>query len=84
VDDLLSKEIFDELKKALTSSSYLVMPDFTKPFEVITDASDFALGAKLLQERKAVAYESTILFLYTIGVLFYTIRKTKKQKIIKP
>ena len=52
---------FDELKEALTSSSYLVMPDFTKPFEVITDASDFALGAILLQEGKAVACESRVL-----------------------
>jgi hypothetical protein len=52
---------FDELKEALTSSSYLVMLDFTKPFEVITDASDFALGAILLQDGKAVAYESRLL-----------------------
>ena len=37
------------------------MPDFTKSFEVITDASDFALGAILLQEGKAVAYESRVL-----------------------
>ena len=37
------------------------MPDFTKPFEVITDASDFALGAILLQDGKAVAYESRVL-----------------------
>jgi hypothetical protein len=52
---------FDELKVALTSSSYLVMPDFTKPFEVITNAADFAQGAVLLQEGKAVAYESRVL-----------------------
>ncbi len=37
------------------------MPDFTKVFEVITDASDFALGEILLQEGKAVAYESRVL-----------------------
>jgi hypothetical protein len=49
------------LKEALTSSSCLIMPDFSKPFDVITDASDFALGAILLQEGKEVAYESRVL-----------------------
>ena len=34
------------------------MPDFTKPFEVISDASDFALGAVLIQEGHPIAYES--------------------------
>jgi hypothetical protein len=44
------------------SSSALVMPDFSESFEVITDASDFAHGAILLQEGKAVAYESRVLY----------------------
>jgi len=34
------------------------MPDFTKPFEVIADASLFALGALLLQDGKPIAFES--------------------------
>ncbi len=37
------------------------MLDFSKPFEVITDASEFALGAILLQDGKAVAYDSRAL-----------------------
>jgi hypothetical protein len=49
------------LKEAQISFSYLVMPDFSKPFEVITDASDFALRAILIQGGKAVAYESRVL-----------------------
>jgi hypothetical protein len=38
-----------------------MIPDFNMPFEVITDASDFALGAILIQQGKQVAYESRIL-----------------------
>jgi hypothetical protein len=52
---------FDVLKNALTDAPTLKIPDFTKPFEYLTDASDFALGAILLQEGQPVAYESRVL-----------------------
>jgi hypothetical protein len=47
-----SQIFFDKLKEALTSSSYLRLPDFTKTFEVITDASDFALRSNIAARRK--------------------------------
>ena len=37
-----------------------MIPDFNKPFQVITYASDYALGAILIQ-GKPVEYESRIL-----------------------
>ncbi|CAM8951195.1 unnamed protein product [Rhodiola kirilowii] len=50
------KEAFDELKKALTSTPIIQTPDWEKPFEIMCDASDFAVGAVLGQrfEKKAV------------------------------
>ena len=51
-------EAFEELKRALTSSPVLILPDFNKPFELVSDASLLGTGAVLLQEGKVVAYTS--------------------------
>jgi hypothetical protein len=49
---------FTALKDALTSAPVLKIPDLSKPFQVIADASDYAIGAILLQDGRPVAYES--------------------------
>ena len=49
---------YHKLIQALTEAPTLRLPDFTKPFQVITDASDRALGAILCQEGAPVAFES--------------------------
>jgi hypothetical protein len=43
------KEAFDTLKKALTSAPIVQSPDWNLPFEIMCDASDFAIGAILGQ-----------------------------------
>ncbi|CAM8908137.1 unnamed protein product [Rhodiola kirilowii] len=50
------KEAFDELRKALTSTPIIQTPDWEQPFEIMCDASDFAVGAVLGQrfDKKAV------------------------------
>lgn len=52
---------FDALKAKLTAAPTLLLPDFEKPFYVVCDASDFAVGATLLQDQghglQPVAYE---------------------------
>jgi predicted aspartyl protease len=55
------QQSFEKMKQALTSAPTLKMPDFTQPFEVITDASDFALGAILIQQNRPVAFESRVM-----------------------
>ena len=47
---------FEWIKHALTHAPVLALADFSKPFEVRTDASGFATGGVLLQEGKPVAY----------------------------
>ena len=39
----------DKLKKLMASAPVLRPPDFTKPFLVVTDACDFAIGGALMQ-----------------------------------
>src|SRR4051812_38366410 len=46
----------------MSNAPILVPADPTKPFEVTTDTSDFAVSAVLSQDRKLVAFESRQIF----------------------
>uniref|UniRef100_A0A3Q7FIB0 Reverse transcriptase/retrotransposon-derived protein RNase H-like domain-containing protein n=1 Tax=Solanum lycopersicum TaxID=4081 RepID=A0A3Q7FIB0_SOLLC len=46
-----SQTAFERLKAAVTEEPVLALLDFTKAFEVYTDASDFAIGGVLMQEE---------------------------------
>ncbi|XP_049394692.1 uncharacterized protein LOC125858983 [Solanum stenotomum] len=52
------QQAFEGLKAAITEGSVLTLPDFSKTFEVHTDASDFSIGGVLMQERHPIAFES--------------------------
>src|SRR5450759_395328 len=49
---------FLELKRQMVSLLVLKLPAPCKPFEIWTDASDFAIGACLHQDGRPIAYES--------------------------
>ncbi|WVZ81128.1 LOW QUALITY PROTEIN: hypothetical protein U9M48_028544 [Paspalum notatum var. saurae] len=46
------EEVFQSLKKSLTTAPVLAQPDITKPFEVYCDASGNGLGCVLMQEGR--------------------------------
>jgi hypothetical protein len=47
---MAQEEAFSQLKEAVCAEPVLRMPDFSRPFFVETDASDFAIGAELYQK----------------------------------
>ena len=49
---------FQELKKKLTTSPVLALPDPTGHFVIFCDASKMGLGCVLMQDRRVVAYSS--------------------------
>lgn len=57
------QEAFETVKKSLREAPVLVLPDHTKPFHVVCDASDFAIGCALMQHddeghERVVSFQS--------------------------
>ena len=40
-------QVWEELKQRLTSEPIISVPDWTRPFEIMCDASDYAIGTVL-------------------------------------
>lgn len=55
------QEAFEKTKLAIISATQLLLPNFSKPFELHVDASHIALGAALIQDGKPVYYHSKVL-----------------------
>ena len=52
--DELCKAAFDEIKSRLVTAPIMVTPDWNKEFEIICDASDYAMGVVLGQRTKKI------------------------------
>ena len=54
----IHQKAFDEMKSVMAQETILNYPDFSKVFEIHTDASDRQLGAVIAQEGKPLAFYS--------------------------
>ncbi|GJR12405.1 reverse transcriptase domain-containing protein [Tanacetum coccineum] len=75
-------DAFETLKKKLTEAPILVVPDWNLPFEIMCDASDFAIGA-LLGQRKTKAFQpihyANIVYTDHSALKYLNINKTTSQ-----
>ncbi|GJT28186.1 reverse transcriptase domain-containing protein [Tanacetum coccineum] len=76
-------DAFQTLKKKLTEAPILVVPDWNLPFELMCDASDFAIGAVLGQRRskhfQPIHYASKTM---TEAQIHYTMTKKEMLAIV--
>jgi hypothetical protein len=52
------QQTFDTLKEKISSAPVLALPNLRQPFEIQTDASNYAMGAVLLQYGKPICFHS--------------------------
>ena len=52
------QKAFESLKEKISSAPVLALPDLRQPFEIQTDASDYTMGAVLLQHGNPITFHS--------------------------
>ncbi len=56
--DSIHQQAFDDVKAAIAKETVLAYPDFSKPFEIYTDASSMQLGAVITEDNRPIAFFS--------------------------
>jgi hypothetical protein len=54
--DPIHQQAFDKVKVAIAKEVVLAYPDFSKPFEIYTDAPSTQLGAVIAQDNRPIAF----------------------------
>ncbi len=55
---MIHQQAFDNIKAAIAKETVFAYPDFSKPFEILTDASSTQLGAVITQDNRPIAFFS--------------------------
>jgi hypothetical protein len=76
----IHQQAFDNVKATVTKEVVLAYPDFTKPFEIYTDASPTQLGAVITQGNRPIAFFSRKL---SKTQSKYSVTKIKFQAIVE-
>ena len=63
-----TSESLRHLKKKINTTPVLALPDLQHPFEIETDASDYAMGAVLMQHKKPICYHFET---FTLAIVNY-------------
>jgi hypothetical protein len=53
------QKAFELIKKIMSRETLLSFPDFSKPFHIYADASDYQLGSVIMQDGKLLAFYSS-------------------------
>ncbi len=56
--DPVHQQAFDDVKAAIAKETVLAYSDFSKPFDIYTDASSTQLGAVITQDNRPIAFFS--------------------------
>ena len=56
--DPIHQQAFNNVKAAIAKETVLAYPDFSKPFEMYTDASSTQLGAMITQDNRPILFFS--------------------------
>ncbi len=75
----IHQQVFDNVKTTIAKEVVLAYPDFTKPFEIYTDASTMQLGAVITQVKKPIAFFSRKL---SVMQTKYSVSKIKLLAIV--
>jgi hypothetical protein len=76
----IHQQAFDNVKAAITREIVLAYPDFTKPFEIYTDASMMQLGSVITHSNRPIAFFSRK---FSVTQTKYSVTKIKLLAIVK-